>query len=788
MIFAPLETTTFIYQQMIKSSYLKLTFLAIIFYFTPKDSNGQHFTPMVNAQRYGIKFSHLPGEYDTAVNLKITRPNTVKLTFRNSDSTSIPIKGDTIGIKINMTSSIYMTITIEGKVIDSLYTGTYIIGKKSNLPVINLHLKRKYFDGVEGVIFGYMDYTSHKQYGKVWQKFSIPTYFEYYEDKSFVFGENYQVKPFGGWTLGMKEKSLRIFSDKEGNTSKIKINPFENKPYLSYKSIVLRTSGSDQGTTRLKDISICSLAKDLGLDYQDYRQAVLLINGEYWGIYDIREKINYEYLKYNHGVSKDKTQTELLELDGMKNVDYRQMTEYIGNKFKKEEAFDSINKIIDIENYVKYIILQIHIQNIDSRGNVRFWKSKSLDNRWRWIFYDSDLGCENSRVNSNYLGKRLSPVQTEWYNPKWSTVILRSLVKNEEIKNFFINQYCLLLNTTLSTDTIKNRINYFADNIRDEIPNHVKRRNKIYGETVEKWNNRIEKFKHYFDLRYPTAYQHIKECFMLNKDAVSITIKTNLPHVKSLNLYRSNYNFSYIKGDFFPEIPLTIIASDVDHLYYFSHWKQNSDSNKTTTIYPGKTKELEAVYLHKSFSELNKKIVVVKLLFEQSKKDTLFTIGLMNIGSDSLENIKLHYSCNGYNKSYQFQITKIKVGEIIYFTNKPKKSNKLITQKFTNTLQLPEGFDYQGGHIVFTDIHGAIIDSIFINIPDSAARYNHLIKATRNIQNGKWMFGQYKIKFVLPEKPQIINRQILLFGTAGIILLILLILLLYAKKKKKQSI
>jgi len=96
MIFAPLETTAFIYQRMIKSSYLKLTFLAIIFFFTQKDSYGQRFTPIVNAQRFGIKFSHLPGEFDSSINLKITRPANIKLAFRNSDSTSIPIKGDTI--------------------------------------------------------------------------------------------------------------------------------------------------------------------------------------------------------------------------------------------------------------------------------------------------------------------------------------------------------------------------------------------------------------------------------------------------------------------------------------------------------------------------------------------------------------------------------------------------------------------------------------------------------------------------------------------------------------------
>ena len=762
---------------MLKATCFRFKIIVVFFLFQYGKSFAQRNSSFYNAQRFGINFSHAPGEYDSSINLKITRPSNIKLIFKNSDSTSISTKSDTIAIKIASTLSLYMTINADGIIIDTIYTATYIIGKKSTLPVISLHLKREAFDGPNGIINGFMNYDTHTKVGKVWKKFSISTYFEYYEDKDFVFGENYKIKPFGGWTLGMKEKSLRIYSEKTEGPSKIKISPFENKPYLSYKSIVLRTSGSDQGTTRLKDISICSLARDLGLDYQDYRQAVLLINGEYWGIYDIREKINYEYLKYNHGASKDKAETELVELDGLKNADYCSMIKYISNDFGKGEAFDSINQKIDIENYIKYIILQIHIQNIDSRGNVRFWKSKSLDDRWRWIFYDSDLGCENASVSMNYLGKRLSPIKTDWYNPTWSTVILRNLVKNEEIKNYFINEYCLLLGTKLQTDTIKNRIEYFANNIRDEIPNHVKRRNRIYGETVEKWNAKIERFKKYFDLRYTTAYEHLKTSFGLTKDAVSLTIKTNLPQVKSLNIYRSGYNFSYMKGNFFPEIPITINASNVNHLYYFSHWSGNSDTNHLTTIYPGKIKELEAVYLHKPYSSLHKKIITAKLFYEQSKKDTLVTIGFMNIGNDSLANIRIKYACNGQNTFYNFSIPKIRVGEIVYFTNKPKKSNKLLSQKTTNELYLPGGFDYKGGQIIFLDEDEAIIDTLFITVPDSIAKYNHLIKATRNIQNGRWVFGNYNIQFTIPEIVHFYQKKsfqlissILLLGTLTLIL------------------
>jgi hypothetical protein len=189
--------------------------------------------------------------------------------------------------------------------------------------------------------------------------------------------------------------------------------------------------------------------------------------------------------------------------------------------------------------------------------------------------------------------------------------------------------------------------------------------------------------------------------------------------------------------------------------------------------------------MHKPYSDLHKKIIVAKLFFEQSKKDTLFTIGLMNIGNDSLEQIKINYSCNGYNNNYQFTINKIRVGEIVYFTNKPKKSNKLLSESNYNQISLPEGFDYRGGRLVFADMHGAIIDTLFLNVPDTAARYNHLIKATRNIQNGKWMFGNYEIKFVIPEKP--INYKLYVAISLGALIILIAPIVYFRSRRKKAK-
>ena len=54
------------------------------------------------------------------------------------------------------------------------------------------------------------------------------------------------------------------------------------------------------------------------------------------------------------------------------------------------------------------------IVNHDARGNIRFWRSSLIDNKFRWILYDTDLGF--SSYKENMIRDFTSPVATRWYN------------------------------------------------------------------------------------------------------------------------------------------------------------------------------------------------------------------------------------------------------------------------------------------------------------------------------------------------------------------------------------
>ena len=90
---------------------------------------------------------------------------------------------------------------------------------------------------------------------------------------------------------------------------------FPNSDINKYESFVLRNSGNDWESTILRDGFITSLTDDLDIDHQRYRPAALYINGEFWGIQNIREKVSEHFISSNHSIGAE--HIDLLDIQGV---------------------------------------------------------------------------------------------------------------------------------------------------------------------------------------------------------------------------------------------------------------------------------------------------------------------------------------------------------------------------------------------------------------------------------------------------------------------------------------
>lgn len=712
----------------------------ILFILNTLECFGQNYAPLKNLSNYGIQINNLPGLYKDSLKLIITHPSTITL---NTKSTTAPVtlNAKTYVYKIKTTEQIAITFKNSLSKTDTIYIGTYIINANYKLPIVSFYLNRLEFDGATGILSGGLKLKTSEDsgavvYGRVWKKESIPVFVEYFEFNKDPYAAVLRVKPFGGMTVSMPEKSLRLITDSNIGPKKIKISPFTNKRFSSYKSIVLRTSGNDQALTRIKDITLSSIARDLKIDYQDYRQSILYVNNEYWGIYNLREKINLEYLKYNHNAIKDPQKT-IIDITGIYQPEYQKTLSFIIQPFNFKNCIDSINTQIDLENYINYIILQIHIINTDSRGNVRFWKCKNLDNRWRWIFYDSDQSCFSSQVDFNYLKKRISTTEIEWCNPEWATVTLRNLLLHKPIQHYFINSYCLLLATRLQKDTLVHRVDYFAQNIKSEIPKHSLRQNNRFHQNVQFWENQIDQFKIFFKLRESKALQHIKSAFELNGELKPLHVSTNINFIKGFKLRHTSYPLHAVFGQFFSGIPIEFEALTNFAKFKFKYWSiQPNDTSRICKIDVATVSTLQAIFTRKPFSNLKSRIAIDFLYQKISKKDTLILIGLLLKPSIQFDTIRLQLQDDKNVVRFYINSKLNSNNNMVFLTNNLKKAKSVLNTKVTYQLiNFTKDFDLFSNNWVLLDAQDQIIDSI---CGFQAVNNNGKMFGSRNAITGHW--------------------------------------------------
>ncbi|MDP7036896.1 MAG: CotH kinase family protein, partial [Candidatus Marinimicrobia bacterium] len=369
--------------------------------------------------------------------------------------------------------SIQSTKVIRAAVIDNecfpgeVITHSYFINEESNLPVVSLTTDPyNLWDDEYGIyVLGNDAEWNFPYFGaNFWEDWERPIHIELYEPNGeLAFNLDAGVKIFGGWSRGWPQKSLAIYARPTYGTSEINYQIFPDKEIDSFSAIVLRNSGNDwfgsgeSSATMFRDGVHTGFMDNTDIDHQAYRPSAVYINGEYWGIHNIREKVNEEFLASNNpGVDPD----ELDELEANAviiegdNQDYLNMIDFVeNNDLSYSNNYALVVEQMDINNFIDYNIIQIYVGNTDWPGNnIKYWRPHIEGAKWKWILYDTDFGFGlfsswAANVYHNTLLFALDDNGPGWPNPPWSTLLFRSLIENEEFQNKFINHFCYYLST-----------------------------------------------------------------------------------------------------------------------------------------------------------------------------------------------------------------------------------------------------------------------------------------------------------------------------------------------------
>ncbi|NOQ97575.1 MAG: T9SS type A sorting domain-containing protein [Calditrichae bacterium] len=476
----------------------------------------------------------------------------------------------------------------------AIITATYLIDESIQLPVVSLSTDpQNLWDYETGIyVMGPNADPDFPHHGaNFWQDWEKPIHIEFFEkDGSLGFNANAGVKITGGWTRGFPQKSLAIFMRRRYGQSELDYPLFPELDFTTFKSFVLRNSGNDWNATMIRDGLMTGLTRPLGIDHLAHRPVVVFLNGAYWGIHNMREKVNEDFLAAHHNV--DPAEIDLLEnnaapLEGSAEH-YEMMMDYIvNNNVKYHEVYKNIQNMMNVNNYIDYEVAQIYFDNTDWPGNnIKFWRPQAADGRWRWILYDTDFGFglfDQNGVAHNTLEFATEPNGPSWPNPPWSTYLLRRLLENDDFKVQFINSIADKLNSNFSQTQVSDRITLLKGNIIIDIPRHLTR----WGQQYSEWSRKVTALYAYASQRPPYLRFFVVNKFQLSGTAEIMVRNTNVVAGK-VQINSLVVNDSLWNGTYFKDVPIQIKAIP-ESGYRFAGWSGgiNSPHDSLSVILTG---------------------------------------------------------------------------------------------------------------------------------------------------------------------------------------------------------
>lgn len=481
-------------------------------------------------------------------------------------STAIPVDS-TMVIK----AQVYKHGFLPGKTT----TDTYIIGYTSQLPVISISMNpHDLWDWEEGIyVLGPNAEPNPPHFeANFWMDWEKPIHLEYFDTaQNLGFELDADVVIHGGYSRDYPQKSLRILTDGKYDQDRIEYQLFPDKEIYEFKKLILRNSGQDYNVTQFRDGVMHEIVKTgTHNDYQAFQPAVLFLNGAYWGVQNMREKIDRFYTSSNFGIHTDSV--DILR-DNNKVVEgdyyhYERMIAYLKTFWiVNEQKYDSLSKLLDIENYSDYFITEMYYTNLDwPRHNTKYWRKRDAGGKWRYILSDVDFG----------LGLFHSPTLNELNRVLHGTILwssnhfaLRRLVTYEPYKQYFINRSADLFNTILNPDHITSNIYNVRDLMAGEMQNHMPR----WGSTYETWEQNVQVMIDFAEERHSHVWQHYIQEFELVK-TVEIAVDIDSLKCGKIRLNTLTHEEYPWQGLYFDGNPVELEAI-ADSGYLFSHWESN---------------------------------------------------------------------------------------------------------------------------------------------------------------------------------------------------------------------
>jgi len=450
---------------------------------------------------------------------------------------------------------------------------------------------------------------NYSQKGDEWEK---PVHIEFFENNKILgFNQNMGLRISGNATRTSMQKSFKLYSREEYGTKEIKYDLIpgntkegdKTQPLKEYKRFLLRNGGNDGEYTKMRDSFIQNIINDRAFATQSYRPTVVFLDGEYWGVYNIREEFNDDYVKNNYGIPKDDVimmqMSELEEgIPGDEALYFDMLYWVRNNDISKTENYNKLCNMIDIDSFIDFYCSEIYVGNEDwmnNANNFRLWRSRSItnnpyqDGKWRWMMFDTDMsmGLYKKGIHTHdTLKPALEP--TSW-GADDHIVLLTNLIKNEEFKRKFVTTFMDLANENFKYENAYKKLSSMASLYRPLMQEQYQRFGPDwvktwYGPTeVDFFDQEVEYVRLFLQNRGAFVPSMMTKHLNLSGKTAKVELKKNDINGGDvlINTIKPTFNSDKWVGNYFIDYPVKVTATPKSG-YKFIGWQGASESTDPT--------------------------------------------------------------------------------------------------------------------------------------------------------------------------------------------------------------
>jgi len=521
------------------------------------------------------------GYYERDVRVEISAPGTgeqndVIFTMDGSVPTLAAATTYTQPIRLSAETPAVTVIraraVLPGGELGPVVSASYFVGVSATLPMMSLIVDPDdLWDPGRGI------YVNPTERGDAWERPVDVTYLD--KDRRSGFHLAAGLRIHGKSSRHFGKKPLRLYFRQEYGASRLEYPLFASGEVQSFKRLVLHSGGQDwqfthdMNWTLMRNDLVAALALQLGAHAARCRPALLFINGEPWGIYQIRERMDRHFLADHYGTESAYflDNPQLLNrqaVPGRGDEDWDRFLEFVEAHDLSDPAnYAYVQTQVDVADFIDYNILQIYIANIDwPFHNAEQFRPRVQGGRWHWIFWDTDqgFGAYPSSVSADLMGRVLDDDHPETGGR--DTLLLRKLLENPAFFEQFLSRTADLLNTTLAPSSVIAHIDALAAELEPDISYEAMR----WTSSVN-WRSSVEELRHFARHRPDFVRQHIVESFGLSGTA-GLAFDLSVGGSGSVAVNGFFVQDLPWRGAYFQDIPIQVAAAPAPG-FRFAGWE-----------------------------------------------------------------------------------------------------------------------------------------------------------------------------------------------------------------------